>query len=507
MTTSLVNPSHAQLVLAQAADKVTANDHASLLDWTARLSNVAYILAAVLFIMALAGLSKPETARRGNALGMTGMGIAIVVAIFQALVHSTTDSEALNPLVTLILIALAMGLGAAFGIKRAHSVEMTGLPQLIALLNGLVGLGAIFIGYNSFVTASAEHMTTGEYRFHLGEVFIGVFIGAVTFTGSVLAGMKLSGKVKGAPLLLPARNQLNVLVLLLSLVLLIGFIAFGDGSFAWIALGIMTALALFLGWHLVAAIGGGDMPVVVSIMNSYSGWAAAFTGLMLGNQLLIITGALVGSSGAFLSYVMCQAMNRSFLNVLLGGFGTDGGAVAEGVDGTHTEITPDEAIAALKDARNIMITPGYGMAVSQAQYTVAELTRKLRDQGKNVTFGIHPVAGRLPGHMNVLLAEAKVPYDIVMDMDEINDDFGDVDVVLVIGANDTVNPSAEMPGSPIAGMPVLKVWEADHVIVFKRSMGAGYSGAQNPLFFNENTDMLLGDAKASIEQLAAGINN
>lgn len=493
----------ATLILSQAA----TGENATLLDWLARISNLAYIVAAVLFLMALAGLSKPETAKRGNTLGMSGMAVAIAVAIFQAVVHSTTDSDALDPVITVVLIALAMSLGAAYGIKRAHSVEMTGLPQLIALFNGLVGLGAVFIGYNSFVSESADSMGAAAYNFHLGEVFLGIFIGAVTFTGSILAGLKLSGKVKGAPLLLPARNLLNVAILVVSLVLMVVFIVAGEGTTAWIAVGIMTALALFMGWHLVAAIGGGDMPVVVSIMNSYSGWAAAFTGLMLQNPLLIITGALVGSSGAFLSYVMCQAMNRSFLNVLLGGFGTDGGAVAEGVDGTHTEIDTDEAVAMLKDAKNIMITPGYGMAVSQAQYTVAELTRKLRDQGKTVQFGIHPVAGRLPGHMNVLLAEAKVPYDIVMDMEEINDDFDEVDVVLVIGANDTVNPSAEMPGSPIAGMPVLKVWEAERVIVLKRSMGAGYSGAQNPLFFNENTDMLLGDAKASIEKLAAGISN
>ncbi|TYR17454.1 NAD(P)(+) transhydrogenase (Re/Si-specific) subunit beta [Corynebacterium urealyticum] len=493
----------ATLILSQAA----TGENATLLDWLARISNLAYIVAAVLFLMALAGLSKPETAKRGNTLGMSGMAVAIAVAIFQAVVHSTTDSDALDPVITVVLIALAMSLGAAYGIKRAHSVEMTGLPQLIALFNGMVGLGAVFIGYNSFVFESADSMGAAAYNFHLGEVFLGIFIGAVTFTGSILAGLKLSGKVKGAPLLLPARNLLNVAILVISLVLMVVFILAGEGTTAWIAVGIMTALALFMGWHLVAAIGGGDMPVVVSIMNSYSGWAAAFTGLMLQNPLLIITGALVGSSGAFLSYVMCQAMNRSFLNVLLGGFGTDGGAVAEGVDGTHTEIDTDEAVAMLKDAKNIMITPGYGMAVSQAQYTVAELTRKLRDQGKTVQFGIHPVAGRLPGHMNVLLAEAKVPYDIVMDMEEINDDFDEVDVVLVIGANDTVNPSAEMPGSPIAGMPVLKVWEAERVIVLKRSMGAGYSGAQNPLFFNENTDMLLGDAKASIEKLAAGISN
>ena len=382
----------ATLILSQAA----TGENATLLDWLARISNLAYIVAAVLFLMALAGLSKPETAKRGNTLGMSGMAVAIAVAIFQAVVHSTTDSDALDPVITVVLIALAMSLGAAYGIKRAHSVEMTGLPQLIALFNGMVGLGAVFIGYNSFVSESADSMGAAAYNFHLGEVFLGIFIGAVTFTGSILAGLKLSGKVKGAPLLLPARNLLNVAILVISLVLMVVFILAGEGTTAWIAVGIMTALALFMGWHLVAAIGGGDMPVVVSIMNSYSGWAAAFTGLMLQNPLLIITGALVGSSGAFLSYVMCQAMNRSFLNVLLGGFGTDGGAVAEGVDGTHTEIDTDEAVAMLKDAKNIMITPGYGMAVSQAQYTVAELTRKLRDQGKTVQFGIHPVAGRLP---------------------------------------------------------------------------------------------------------------
>ena len=333
----------ATLILSQAA----TGENATLLDWLARISNLAYIVAAVLFLMALAGLSKPETAKRGNTLGMSGMAVAIAVAIFQAVVHSTTDSEALNPLVTVILIALAMSLGAAYGIKRAHSVEMTGLPQLIALFNGLVGLSAVFIGYNSFVSESADSMGAAAYNFHLGEVFLGIFIGAVTFTGSILAGLKLSGKVKGAPLLLPARNLLNVAILVVSLVLMVVFIVAGEGTTAWIAVGIMTALALFMGWHLVAAIGGGDMPVVVSIMNSYSGWAAAFTGLMLQNPLLIITGALVGSSGAFLSYVMCQAMNRSFLNVLLGGFGTDGGAVAEGVDGTHTEIDTDEAVAML----------------------------------------------------------------------------------------------------------------------------------------------------------------
>lgn len=476
--------------------------------WTARLSNMAYILAAVLFIMALSGLSKPTTARRGNALGMTGMGVAVVAAVIQAAVVSATEPEAhRGPVVTVILVAAAMGLGAVYGIWRATSVEMTGLPQLIAMFNGLVGLGAVFIGYNSYI--SPEHLDASDaamMAFHRGEVFIGVLIGAVTFSGSIVAGLKLSTRISGAPVLLPGRNLLNLVLLGISLVLLIAFVVLAEGPWAWAALGVMTALALFLGWHLVIAIGGGDMPVVVSIMNSYSGWAAAFTGLMLGNTLLIITGALVGSSGAYLSYIMCEAMNRSFSSVLLGGFGTDGGAVAGGEDyGTHTEISAAETVELLKGARTVMITPGYGMAVSQAQYPVAELTRRLREAGKTVTFGIHPVAGRLPGHMNVLLAEAKVPYDIVLEMDEVNDDFDEIDVVLVIGANDTVNPIAEEPGSPIAGMPVLKVWEAERVVVFKRSMGSGYAGVQNPLFFKENSDMLLGDAKASVEALVQGL--
>lgn len=478
----------------------------TLLTWTNQLATVGYIGAALLFILALSGLSKPETARRGNALGITGMAIAIMVAVAQAMVTAAVDStgDHLNPLVTLLLIGLAMALGAGIGVWRAKSVEMTGLPQLIAYFNGFVGLAAVFIGFNSFL--DKPELGRAAEMFHLGEVFLGVFIGGVTFTGSVVAGLKLAAKIKGAPVLLPGRNVLNLGVLLVSLGLMVAFIVAGQGSLAWTALGVMTALSLFLGWHLVIAIGGGDMPVVVSIMNSYSGWAAAFTGLMLGNQLLIITGALVGSSGAYLSYIMCVSMNRSFLNVLLGGFGTDGGVVAaDGEVGTHTEVTASETAELLKQARTVMITPGYGMAVSQAQYPVAELTRALRAAGKEVTFGIHPVAGRLPGHMNVLLAEAKVPYDLVLEMDEVNDDFADIDVVLVIGANDTVNPIAQQPGSPIAGMPVLKVWEAERVVVFKRSMGSGYAGVQNPLFFNDNTDMLLGDAKTSVEAITADL--
>ena len=495
---------------AAAADgaATTATGTDALLDWTNRLSTLGYIAAALLFIMSLAALSKPETARRGNALGMTGMGIAVLIAIFQATATAARDTtgEHMGPLVTIILIGLAMALGGMFGVWRARSVEMTGLPQLIAYFNGFVGLAAVFIGYNSFMEDGG--LTGNAQAFHLGEVFLGTFIGAVTFSGSVVAGLKLAEKIKGAPVLLPARNLLNLAILVISLGLMVAFIIVGDGSVAWIALGVMTALALFLGWHLVIAIGGGDMPVVVSIMNSYSGWAAAFTGLMLANPLLIITGALVGSSGAYLSYIMCQAMNRSFLNVLLGGFGTDGGVVADsGEAGTHTEVSASETADLLKMAKTVMITPGYGMAVSQAQYPVAELTRTLREAGKDVTFGIHPVAGRLPGHMNVLLAEAKVPYDLVLEMDEVNDDFADIDVVLVIGANDTVNPIAEQPGSPIAGMPVLKVWEAENVVVFKRSMGSGYAGVQNPLFFNDNTDMLLGDAKSSVESIISELKS
>ncbi len=492
-------------LLAAAA---TGTETDAVLDWTNRLSTLGYIAAALLFILSLAALSKPETARRGNTLGMTGMGIAVLIAIVQATATSARDTtgEHHGPLVTLLLIGLAMALGGMYGVWRARSVEMTGLPQLIAYFNGFVGLAAVFIGFNSFMEDGG--LSDGARAFHLGEVYLGVFVGAVTFSGSVVAGLKLAEKIKGAPVLLPGRNVLNVLILLVSLALMVTFIIVGDGSIAWTALGVMTGLALFLGWHLVIAIGGGDMPVVVSIMNSYSGWAAAFTGLMLANPLLIITGALVGSSGAYLSYIMCQAMNRSFLNVLLGGFGTDGGAIADGGEaGTHTEVSASETADLLKMANTVMITPGYGMAVSQAQYPVAELTRTLREAGKEVTFGIHPVAGRLPGHMNVLLAEAKVPYDLVLEMDEVNDDFGDVDVVLVIGANDTVNPIAEQPGSPIAGMPVLKVWEAEKVIVFKRSMGSGYAGVQNPLFFNDNTDMLLGDAKSSVESIISELKS
>lgn len=474
---------------------------------TASASNVqtfvslAYIIAALLFIRALAGLSKHETAQKGNNAGIIGMAIALIATIALAISSNPDRGVA----VTALLIAVAMLIGAMIGIWKARNVEMTGMPELIALLHSFVGLAAVLVGYNSYLAPEAQSELLGG--FHLGEVYLGVFIGAVTFTGSIIAYLKLSAKIKGAPLMLPGRNWINLAALVVTLIIMVVFIREGGVTpLATAMLILMTLIALAFGLHLVAAIGGGDMPVVVSMLNSYSGWAAAAAGFMLNNDLLIITGALVGSSGAFLSYIMSKAMNRSFISVILGGFGSDG-AVTSGDEeqGTHQEIQASEVADLLKDAKRVMITPGYGMAVAQAQYPVADLTRKLREAGVEVEFGIHPVAGRLPGHMNVLLAEAKVPYDIVKELDEVNEDFGDVDVVLVIGANDTVNPAAEQPGSPIAGMPVLKVWNAHDVIVFKRSMATGYAGVQNPLFFKENTKMLFGDAKASVENIIAAL--
>jgi NAD(P) transhydrogenase subunit beta len=474
------------------------------------LVQAAYIIAAILFIAALAGLSKHETAKRGNIAGMVGMALALVATLLLAARQTTlpdpTDTWRSLP-VTLALILAAMAIGAAIGIWRARTVEMTGMPELVAMLHSFVGLAAVLVGFNSFLYPG-EGNTGAMETIHSVEVFLGVFIGAVTLTGSIVAYLKLSAKMKSAPLTLPGRHLLNLLIIVTSFVLLIWFMndtsmLTDDVGRGIIPLSIMTVLALLLGFHLVAAIGGGDMPVVVSMLNSYSGWAAAAAGFMLNNDLLIITGALVGSSGAILSYIMCKAMNRSFISVIAGGFGSDGAVTGETRDyGEHREILADEAAELLAEAHTVVITPGYGMAVAQAQYPVAELTSKLRARGVNVRFGIHPVAGRLPGHMNVLLAEAKVPYDIVLEMDEINDDFADTDVVLVIGANDTVNPAAlEEPGSPIAGMPVLEVWNAREVIVFKRSMATGYAGVQNPLFFRENTRMLFGDAKDRVEDI------
>ena len=464
----------------------------------------AYIIAGVLFIFALAGLSKHETAKRGNLFGMAGMGLALVATIVLVAKNSTEAGQ--RPLaVTLALIVVAMAIGGAIGAWRARTVEMTGMPELVAMLHSFVGVAAVLVGYNSYLEPGLEN-TGSLASIHSAEVFLGVFIGAVTFTGSIVAYLKLSAKMKSSPLVLPQRHKLNAAILLVSAVLMVWFMVNHESS-AIIPLLIMTALALFLGFHLVAAIGGGDMPVVVSMLNSYSGWAAAAAGFMLNNDLLIITGSLVGASGAILSYIMCKAMNRSFFSVIAGGFGSDGAVSGEVKDyGEHRETNAAEVAEMLANAHSVVITPGYGMAVAQAQYPVAEMTAKLRAKGVNVRFGIHPVAGRLPGHMNVLLAEAKVPYDIVLEMDEINEDFPDTDVVLVIGANDTVNPAAyDDPSSPIAGMPVLEVWKAHEVVIFKRSMATGYAGVQNPLFFKDNSMMLFGDAKERVDDIVRAL--
>ncbi|WP_297892969.1 Re/Si-specific NAD(P)(+) transhydrogenase subunit beta [Shewanella sp.] len=486
------------------------------------LVTAAYIVAAILFIFSLAGLSKQETAKHGNIFGITGMAIALLATIF----NPDTSGVA--------WILVAMVIGGAIGVRLALKVEMTEMPELVAVLHSFVGLAAVLVGFNSFIdlhpeqvsqvvvavggdinstlaavqdalseaakTADKAHLTGAMLNIHLVEVFLGIFIGAVTFTGSIVAFGKLRGLISSKPLMLPHRHKLNLVAVVVSFALLVYFVQTG-GTMP--ALLLMTLIAFAFGWHLVASIGGADMPVVVSMLNSYSGWAAAAAGFMLSNDLLIVVGALVGSSGAILSYIMCKAMNRSFISVIAGGFGTDGVASSSDEEmGEYRETNAEDVADMLKNATSVIITPGYGMAVAQAQYPVAEITQKLRDRGVKVRFGIHPVAGRLPGHMNVLLAEAKVPYDIVLEMDEINEDFNDTDVVLVIGANDTVNPAAmEDPGSPIAGMPVLEVWKAQNVIGFKRSMNTGYAGVQNPLFFKENTQMLFGDAKASVEAI------
>ena len=456
----------------------------------------AYIVAGLLFILALAGLSKHETAVMGNKYGIVGMAIALAATLWLATKSAGFDA--------LGIIAVAMAIGALIGITLARKVEMTGMPELIAMLHSFVGAAAVIVGWNS------SYETSTYPAIHDVEVFVGVFIGAVTLTGSIVAYLKLSAKIKSAPMMLPAHNAVNLGIIVAFVVMTVVYVLVPHDQMVLrqTLLGLMTLLALFLGWHLVASIGGGDMPVVVSMLNSYSGWAAAAAGFLLNNDLLIITGALVGSSGAYLSYIMCRAMNRSFISVIAGGFGVEAGTVASGDadHGEHREVTAEGAAALLGEARTVVITPGYGMATAQAQHAVAELTRRLRERNVKVRFGIHPVAGRLPGHMNVLLAEAKVPYDIVLEMDEINDDLGDTDVVLVIGANDTVTPAAmDDPGSPIAGMPVLHVWDAKDVVVFKRSMATGYAGVQNPLFFKDNTQMLFGDAKARVEDIIAAL--
>ncbi|ADU69325.1 Re/Si-specific NAD(P)(+) transhydrogenase subunit beta [Pantoea sp. At-9b] len=452
------------------------------------LVTAAYIVAAILFIFSLAGLSKHETSKQGNIFGMSGMAIALLATIF----GPNSGNVA--------WILLAMVIGGAIGMRLAKKVEMTEMPELVAILHSFVGLAAVLVGFNSYLD-HAPGLAAVMENIHLTEVFLGIFIGAVTFTGSIVAFGKLRGKISSRPLMLPHRHKLNLLALVVSFLLLVWFVRTESTGAQVFALLLMTVIALAFGWHLVASIGGADMPVVVSMLNSYSGWAAAAAGFMLSNDLLIVTGALVGSSGAILSYIMCKAMNRSFISVIAGGFGTDTSVGGESEEaGEHREINAEETAELLKASSSVIITPGYGMAVAQAQYPVAEITEKLRARGIKVRFGIHPVAGRLPGHMNVLLAEAKVPYDVVLEMDEINDDFSDTDTVLVIGANDTVNPAAqEDPRSPIAGMPVLEVWKAQNVIVFKRSMNTGYAGVQNPLFFKDNTQMLFGDAKASVE--------
>ena len=462
-------------------------------------AQAAYIVAALLFIIALAALSHHESAKLGNTFGIAGMTVALVATIALAIDRDISGAG-------LALLVVAMLVGAAIGLWRARVVEMTGMPELIALLHSFVGLAAVLVGWNGYLSVEGDPdgAEVAALRIedlagiHSAEVFIGVFIGAVTFTGSVVAYLKLSARIRSSPLMLPGKNAINLGALVSFAALTVWFVI--DPQL-WLLV-VLTAIALALGWHLVASIGGGDMPVVVSMLNSYSGWAAAASGFLLENDLLIITGALVGSSGAYLSYIMCKAMNRSFFSVIAGGFGIEAGPSGETDYGEHREITSEGVVELLTSADSVIITPGYGMAVAQAQYGVADLTRKLRERGVDVRFGIHPVAGRLPGHMNVLLAEAKVPYDIVLEMDEINDDFSDTAVVLVIGANDTVNPAAtEDPSSPIAGMPVLTVWDADDVIVVKRSMATGYAGVQNPLFFRDNTQMLFGDAKDRVDDI------
>lgn len=473
------------------------------------LTHMAYILAALLFIMALAGLSKQETAKMGCLSGMVGMAIALLATFVRV------GNIFYNPSVCIFVIVVAMIGGAVVGIYVARKVQMTQMPELIACLHSFVGLAAVLVGFNSYIHMQEDPAVflatpVAELNTELVEIFLGIFIGAVTFTGSIVAYGKLNGTYKlrifkSAPLTLPFGNALNLGALVVSFLLLIWFLAANEAPA--FPLLVMTVIALLFGVHLVAAIGGADMPVVISMLNSYSGWAAAASGFMLNNDLLIVTGALVGSSGAILSYIMCKAMNRSFISVIAGGFGNAPAAAKKDEEmGEYHELKANEVADLLKNSSSVIITPGYGMAVAQAQNAVAALTEKLKDRGVEVRFAIHPVAGRLPGHMNVLLAEAKVPYDIVFEMDEINDDFENTDTVLVIGANDTVNPAAaEDPSSPIAGMPVLEVWKARNVVVFKRSMNPGYAGVQNPLFFKDNTSMCFGDAKKTVEDIVANL--
>ncbi len=468
---------------------------------SASLATVSYIGATILFILSLGGLSNPETSRRGNLYGIIGMTIAVLATIF-------------GPRVTMAgipWIVGAMVVGGSIGLYAARAVQMTQMPELVALMHSLVGLAACLVGFASYIDSSVV-LTGAEKSIHEVEIYVGILIGAVTFSGSIIAFGKLSGKIGGQPLLLPGRHWINLIGLLVVIWFGREFINAHTVSAGMTPLIVMTVISLLFGIHMVMAIGGADMPVVVSMLNSYSGWAAAATGFMLSNDLLIVTGALVGSSGAILSYIMCRAMNRNFISVIAGGFGTGGGTPAAAASGQPagevTAVSAAETAELLKEAKNVIIVPGYGMAVAQAQHTVFEITKFLREKGVNVRFGIHPVAGRMPGHMNVLLAEAKVPYDIVMEMDEINDDFPETDVSMVIGANDIVNPAAQDdPNSPIAGMPVLEVWKAKTSIVMKRSMASGYAGVDNPLFYKENNRMLFGDAKKMLDEVLVSLKS
>jgi NAD(P) transhydrogenase subunit beta len=466
---------------------------------SASLATVSYIGATILFILSLGGLSNPETSRRGNVYGMIGMAIAVLATILGPRVEGG-----------IAWIIIAMAAGGSVGLYAARKVQMTQMPELVALMHSLVGLAACAVGFASYIDNSIA-FEGAEKTIHEVEIYIGILIGAVTFSGSVIAFGKLSGKIGGKPLLLPARHWINLAGLLVVIYFGHVFLESEGGFGGAFALLVMTAIALAFGVHMVMAIGGADMPVVVSMLNSYSGWAAAATGFMLSNDLLIVTGALVGSSGAILSYIMCRAMNRNFISVIAGGFGTGGGTAPAAAGGEQPAgeviaVSAQETADLLKDAKSVIIVPGYGMAVAQAQHTVYEITKHLKEKGVNIRFGIHPVAGRMPGHMNVLLAEAKVPYDIVMEMDEINDDFPETDVAMVIGANDIVNPAAqEDPNSPIAGMPVLEVWKAKTSIVMKRSMASGYAGVDNPLFYKENNRMLFGDAKKMLDEVLTAL--
>ena len=467
------------------------------------LTTAAYLGATILFILSLGGLSNPESSRRGNLYGIVGMAIAVLATVF-------------GPRVTaagIPWIVAAMVVGGSIGLYAARTVKMTQMPELVAIMHSLVGLAACLVGFASYIDTSIV-LTGAEKTIHEIEIYIGILIGAVTFSGSVIAFGKLSGKIGGKPLLLPARHWLNLAGLLAVIWFGREFVAAPSIADGMVPLIVMTVIALLFGIHMVMAIGGADMPVVVSMLNSYSGWAAAATGFMLSNDLLIVTGALVGSSGAILSYIMCRAMNRNFISVIAGGFGTGGGAPAAAKGDANEpagEVVPISAVETaelLREAKNVIIVPGYGMAVAQAQHTVFEITRHLREQGVNVRFGIHPVAGRMPGHMNVLLAEARVPYDIVMEMDEINEDFPATDVAMVIGANDIVNPAAQDdPTCPIAGMPVLEVWKAKTSVVMKRSMASGYAGVDNPLFYKDNNRMLFGDAKKMLDEVLVALKS